>query len=149
MDINNSRTNDFRDLFMDNLFFPLISKPTRITKKSQTCIDHIWSNIYNHNFDTGIIFETVSDHLAPFIFTDIHLNKLSNRKGNFSDTDLGIKKIDYDSFINVLSDVNTEHILSSNNLNEAYENFEDIIVECVDKSSVVRRRKPKNYNKNI
>ena len=48
----------------------------------------------------------------------------------------------------MLSDANTEHILSSNNLNEAYENFEDIIVECVDKSSVVRRRRSKNHNKN-
>ena len=36
-----SPTSDFVDLFYDNDVFPLIVKPTRVTDKSATAIDHI------------------------------------------------------------------------------------------------------------
>ena len=37
-------TNDFVNLLTSNIFFPLISKPTRITSSTATLIDNIFTN---------------------------------------------------------------------------------------------------------
>ena len=48
--------------------FPLITKPTRVTEKTATLIDHIWTN--NFDVDTnhiqGIFCTSMTDHYAIF-----------------------------------------------------------------------------------
>ena len=65
-------TKDFIDTFTSQSFYPIITKPTRITDKSHTIIDHIWTNIDNYsdnNNNKGYIYVTdISDHL-PCIAT--------------------------------------------------------------------------------
>ena len=47
---------------------PVINKPTRITKKSVTCIDHIYINsFYNQDMSAGIIKTDISNHFPIFI----------------------------------------------------------------------------------
>ena len=142
---NYNHANTYRDIFMENLFFPLISKPTRITKTSQTCIDHIWSNIFNHNFETGIIVESISDHLAPFILTDINLK---NEKIQPSAKNIKSRKIDYESLSLTLNEANIENIMSSDNVNDAYGHFEGIITDSIEKSSSIIIYKSNKKNKN-
>ena len=53
-----------------NGFYPLISKPTRITSHSATLIDNIFSNdLDNHKF-SGILWSDISDHLPIFQITN-------------------------------------------------------------------------------
>ena len=40
-------TDNFVDTMYDHSFYPIINKPTRITRNSSTCIDHIWTNIHD------------------------------------------------------------------------------------------------------
>ena len=48
---------------------PTINKPTRVTKKTATAIDHIITNSFVENtFKTAIIKTDVSDHFPICIF---------------------------------------------------------------------------------
>ena len=47
-------------------FHPLISLPTRITSKSATLIDNIFTNDFLRPVSSGIIFSSISDHLPNF-----------------------------------------------------------------------------------
>lgn len=51
-------------------FYPLISKPTRITKTSATLIDNIFVNDITQNFKCGLLFTDISDHLPEFQITN-------------------------------------------------------------------------------
>ena len=70
-------TNDFTDLMYSNGFYPLISKPTRITSHSAALIDNIFSNgLDNHKF-SGILWSDISDHLPIFQITNYSLKPKS------------------------------------------------------------------------
>jgi hypothetical protein len=56
-------TTDFVNLLMSHGFLPSITLPTRITQKSSTLLDNIFINNINHDFQTFIIFDDLSDHL--------------------------------------------------------------------------------------
>ena len=47
-------------------FYPLISRPTRITSTSATLIDNIFVNSFEDNFATGLLLTDISDHLPIF-----------------------------------------------------------------------------------
>ena len=61
-------TFDFVDILHDNEMFPLIVKPTRVTYKSVTLIDHIMTNnfdIYSRHMQ-GVLMSSISDQYAIF-----------------------------------------------------------------------------------
>ena len=61
-------TKDFFDTLTSNLFVPHITLPSRITNRSQTLIDNIFSN--NPEFEnctSGNFTFSISDHLAQFL----------------------------------------------------------------------------------
>ena len=59
-------------VFIDQLFgagyYPLITKPTRITITSYTLIDNIYTNELCVPIDNGILVNDISDHLPIFTF---------------------------------------------------------------------------------
>ena len=69
IDLLQSETCDIANKFSEQLFtscfYPIISKPTRITEHTATLID----NIFTNNIDkldssvNGILFSDISDHL--------------------------------------------------------------------------------------
>ena len=61
-------TSEFLELMFSNSFMPLINKPTRVTHKTATLIDNIFTNIYkNENkYLTGILTTDISDHYIVF-----------------------------------------------------------------------------------
>ena len=63
-----SNIKDFFDILTSNLFVPHITFPSRITNRSQTLIDNIFSN--NPDFESctsGNFTFSISDHLAQFL----------------------------------------------------------------------------------
>ena len=68
---NHSPTSGFLEIMYSYSMFPLITKPTRVTKDTATLIDHIFTN----NFETeskhvqGILCTSISDHFAVFHIT--------------------------------------------------------------------------------
>ena len=72
----NCHTKDFFDTLISNLFVPHITLPTRITNRSQTLIDNIFSN--NPEFEnctSGNFTFSISDHLAQFLIVPLDENK--------------------------------------------------------------------------
>ena len=63
LEIDNSHTNTFTDTMCEHKFHPTINKPTRITASSATVIDHIWTDRFNCEISSGIIMDSLADHL--------------------------------------------------------------------------------------
>ena len=68
--------------FLDSLYsynvFPLITKPTGVTRESATLIDHVLANNFdiNSKYVQGILCTSISDHYAIFILLamqELHL----------------------------------------------------------------------------
>ena len=66
-------TNEYCNILTTSSFRPLITKPTRITDKSETLIDHIWTNNLNNTImnKSHIILTDITDHL-PCLTTVKH-----------------------------------------------------------------------------
>ena len=54
------------DMYSD-LFMPVITKPTRITEKSATLIDNIYSDNVDADSFQGIFYTGITDHLPVFM----------------------------------------------------------------------------------
>lgn len=83
----------------------LVNKPTRLTKSSNTIIDHIYSNL-NNVVGTGVIELNISDHFPTYVI--IKKQKVKHKKTfftcrvmkNYSDQKLGeeLERIDWSDF---------------------------------------------------
>lgn len=70
IDYQNPNIQRFTTLLFGNSFIPLINRPTRITKKSATLIDHIITNTSFTSINkSGIIKTDVSDHFPIYTIT--------------------------------------------------------------------------------
>ena len=58
---SHDKTGEFLDIMFSRSFFPLISRPTRITSNSATLID-IFTNDQNNCSASGLLFPDISDH---------------------------------------------------------------------------------------
>ena len=59
-------TSDFLDLLYSRMFFPLITRPTRITAKKASLIDNIFTNDPLRPSISGLFLNDISDHLPIF-----------------------------------------------------------------------------------
>ena len=69
------------EMFYSYGIFPVINKPTRVTRDTATLIDHIWTNNLNTSCENkqGILCSTISDHFSIF---HISLNQQYNDSDN-------------------------------------------------------------------
>ena len=63
---SNHDVSNFLDTMHSNLLYHITS-PTRITAKSSTLIDNIFSNFFDSSFTSGNIVTALSDHHAQFL----------------------------------------------------------------------------------
>ena len=64
----NKKVRNYLNLIYQNSFLPTVNKPTRVTRKTSTIIDHILTNLFvNTNFKTFIFKIDISDHF-PICF---------------------------------------------------------------------------------
>ena len=67
-------TGEFLDMMYFNTFFPLITRPTRITSHSATLIDNIFQNSLETNLLSSLLFTDISDHLPNLFYDYIFLS---------------------------------------------------------------------------
>ena len=66
---NCKKVQNFLDLLFQNNIIPIINKPTRVTKKTATAIDHIITNCFvDTNFKTTIFKSDISNHFPICVF---------------------------------------------------------------------------------
>ena len=69
-----TNTSNFLNLVSSHNFLPYVTLPTRITGRSRTLIDNIFSNCTNPHIRSGNLTSTISDHLPQF-FIYPNMNK--------------------------------------------------------------------------
>ena len=74
---SHDKTGEFLDIMFSRSFFPLISRPTRITSNSATLIDNICTNDPNNCSASGLLFTDISDHLPIFTILSDHCKNTS------------------------------------------------------------------------
>ena len=108
-------------MFQHNLI-PIINKPTRITKRNATAIDHVITNSYlSSNIETGIIKTDVSHHFPIFLISnepDVSLYPTTTKIQKRYISDQSIRE-----FNNELIKTNWDHVVQTKCPNEAYESF--------------------------
>ena len=60
-------TSEFLDTLYSRLFFPLITRPTRITAHKASLIDNIFTNDPFRPSISGLFLNDISDHLPIFL----------------------------------------------------------------------------------
>ena len=76
--LDHDKIQNFLNLLHQNNMIPIINKPTRVTRKIVTSIDHIITNSFNDtNFKTIIFKSDISDHfpIGVFLSTMVENNK--------------------------------------------------------------------------
>ena len=116
-----SQTNDLLNLFISSGFIPMITLPSRITERSASLIDNIFTNKKQTFYESGLIFSSLSDHL-PVFYTNLS-NNLSKSKSKVFYRDMSQRNID--SFKDKLSLVNWSSITNEVNPQNAFDKFSE------------------------
>ena len=90
LDIHNNNTANYVEAMFDYNHYPLINKPTRITKNKCSSIDHIWTNVIVTHINSAILAHEIADHLPITQVSSIGtpLLKTENRECCFSELNL-------------------------------------------------------------
>ena len=129
---SNKNVSDFLDIKYSTNLLPNITSPTRLTSRSQTLIDNIFSSVINDDCIAGNLISPISHQHAQFLilpnYTITQKSKKDIYKRNFNH--FSSKK-----FITDLEKVNWDNILnvSEGNVNKSFENFSNKITDILDK----------------
>ena len=138
---SHSFTGEFLDALYSNMFFPLITRPTRITCHSATLIDNIFVNQFFDRSTSGLFFTDISDHMPIF---SIHF-------------DTSISASNETVFVRDVNQVNTTKVLSHleridwsqyatlDDPNNAYNSFFKQYSTAYDSCFPLKKTKVSNY----
>ena len=110
----NEKTNTFLENCFGNGFLPLITKPTRITNQSATCIDNIMTNCISDTYTSGILINQISDHFITFHITnfrhELKKNKFSYGRQFTEEKILEFKQLlDNENWDDILEEMDAEN----------------------------------------
>lgn len=75
---DNVITDEYKHIMYSNGFYSLINEPTRVTKHSVSCIDHVWVRAKNINkYVAKTVDSLITDHKMVALVLDLNIN-LSN-----------------------------------------------------------------------
>ena len=127
-----------------NGLYPLITKPTRITEKSATLIDNIFTNECQVITKSGVLICDVSDHLPVFQICRYYKNENNQNftyKRNLTEDSIN-------NFVNEISNVDWNEVTQELNPNSAYNVFIDKICKAYNKCCPLKKIKVKNKVEN-
>ena len=117
---NHPPTASFIDILFENNLYPTITKPTRVTDKTATLIDNIYSNIKPDNTKfSGILYSDLTDHFPVFYieYENTRENKIEYiARRDFSEHNKS-------KFKQKLSSTNWDHVLLCTDPSDAFQEF--------------------------
>ena len=129
----NKKIKNFFDLMFQHGLIPVINKPTRVTRRSASAIDHIVTNSFlNTKIKTGIIQTEVSDHFAIFLISEN--GNLSHHQDHITIFKRQINDQSINYFINLISEVDWNVIKETNDANKAYDCFLKLFLDKYEKA---------------
>ena len=96
---SNNPTREFLNLMFSASLTPQITIPTRLTVRSRTLIDNIFTNSFEENSTSGNLECCISDHLAQFL---IFPNQRVLQQNNHTKYKRSYKNLDNNKFKNEL-----------------------------------------------
>ena len=145
MKVNNHiPTSDFLEIMHAYGYFPLITKPTRITDFSSTLIDNIFCNNFQEiGHKSGILLTDISDHLPIFCINSNTIFPNSECHTTFR----ALNSCNITKFNQKLSQKKWDHVMEKDNAQESFSLFHKEFVmifnDCfpLKKSVLYKRRK--------
>ena len=99
---------DFLDQMYSTSLVPQTISPTRITSRSRTLIDNIFSTDISENAISGDIITSISDHLAQFLFLSIDQFKTNNSKNMYQSN---FKSFNQQIFLKDIQNLNWNNVV--------------------------------------
>ena len=121
----NEKTSEFFNLVSSYNLLPYITLPTRITNRSRTLIDNIFSNSTNSNTISGNLTSTVSDHLPQFLILPDFNRRFIPRKHNIYRRN--INNYDKASFFSDFQDIDWD-IVTNIHMEDTNDSFEAFLL---------------------
>jgi hypothetical protein len=141
---SSQQVTDYIDLLFSFGFMQIITKPTRVTLKSATLIDHLITTSDSNVFESVILTTKLSDHFPLIYVSNSQTQEGSNEfyeACNFSYSNL-------EAFGQILQRTDWNTTLTSDCPQEAYTNFANIFFNLYDTQFPVQRLKfNRNYHK--
>lgn len=137
-------TSEFLEGMYSNMFYPLITRPTRITTHTATLIDNIFTNDPNNHLN-GLLLNDISDHLP--IFAILHGNIDHNSSNNNPTMTRVRSKENINKFKEQLRNIDWMEIEGYNNPHSAYTSFLEKYTKVYNTCFPLKRTKTK-YNVN-
>ena len=134
------------NLFSENGFAPTISRPTRVTSHTNTLIDHIFLNNCAAVTKSGVITESLSDHMAVFVNVILDQNKIDCKLSGQEDPSYNQNQINDENLTKFKRDIqNTDwdFLLSVDCADEKFNLFESKYREIYDKNFPKKTKKLK------
>ena len=126
---------------------PYITLPTRITDRSQTLIDNIFSNSTSTNIISGNLTTSVSDHLPQFfIYPDFNKTFVPRKHNIHRRMTKNYEKVSfYNDFINTdwNNIVNVTNEITNDSFNSFFLNFNKLL----DKHLPLKKMSNKNFKR--
>ena len=137
----NNHVQNFFNLAFENGIFPVINRPEKIMKTSETAIDDILTNpILNFEVHTGIIKNDVSDHFGIFCVLKTDLERKSNNEYILR-RDIG--KSNVEKFKGLMNTVDRNLITQTLNPNDSYSIFIEKFIKIYDQAFPLQKIKIK------
>ena len=140
----NQQAVDYLQIIHSNSFLQIIGKATRISNQTYSLIDHILKNKSEDGTSTGVILTDISDHFMTFSAKLKKTSKVRNPLQKIRDLSLA----NINKFKTYLYNFNWGCIYNSDNVNETYNIFSDVITTGFDLHFPLKTLKfNKNYHK--
>ena len=130
-------TQEFLELHYNYNLYPLINKPTRITKSSATLIDNIFLNLENESdCRSELLIDDLSDHLPCFLICQNIA--LSKSLPAYSEKRILTTKALY-KMNEELQQINWHDRLQRLTCNQSFDNFHTKLIDVIDTFAPVKR----------
>ena len=147
MDVLQHSIDPYVTSYVENLFLngllQLVTKPTRVSNTSATCIDHILSNKVYPVYNTYIVTSKLSDHF-PIFYVRESASKRSPPPPTVDSRNFSTQNIQ--KFKNNVSGLHWGEVTSSNNTQTSYDSFLGVLIGLYDIHFPLVQKK---FNKNI
>ena len=139
--IKNNNTENYVKMFHYN-YYPLINKPTHITKDKCSSINHIWTNVIRAQINSAILAHEIADHFPIIQVSSIGTPLLKTENREWCFRELNLKR-----FYEMLKTKDFEEVYDMPNPDNSFKEFlreiNPLLVCCFER----KKRQRKNLER--
>ena len=142
---SHKHSGDYLDLIYSNGFIPLINRPTRVTEKSATLIDHIITNNFvDKSLYQGVLLTEITDHYPVFSIT--HDNSKCFQENDYL-VFRNMKQENYCKFQTCITELDWSEVINNESCEHAFNLLHEKIKSCYNKSFPLQKLERKYNNR--